>query len=197
MTNEAIHHVIAIKLKPELWEKRQEWLNQAEKRRKRDQSQAMRRQAFFADIDNTVVVPATNLWVVQGAVEYGEFTFEEEQDDYPDEAIRRQNQPVPVIAWRVSRFQVDDFDAGSEPEMVIFDGEYPRTITDMAFGNTPEEAVAQARRLLVADREERREQGLRCAAAHHRKASIYQEGSATCDCRTRHVEFIQASSNDD
>lgn len=184
---------VVIPLTPEQWEKRVEVLKKAEKRRAK-QPQVTRLQEHAKSAENSVVLPAANVWVCHGVNEYAEFTDEEIQAVWPDEAIWERCPPQPVIGWRVSRGQLEPGKVGETASIVLVESEFEGDFTESAFGHTPDEAVQAARRLLSRRHREALALQERCASGGHMEASFAQDDNwATCHCGERRVRFVLAA----
>lgn len=183
---------IVIALTADQWQKHQEWnsTEQLERRRRVDRAVEDRRKGAMHP-ENSVVVPAAGVWVCHGPIEYAEYSDAEAEAGWPDDAIWRECPPKPLIGWRVTHL---DGDHGVAPNLLFPDDEYSPEFTESAFGNTPEAAIAAARRLLAGDASRWDKLTRECGAAGHRRANVHQPGaSARCLCTQYRVRFVEDS----
>ncbi len=184
--------VIDIPLAPAQWQKRQQWLADRPQRL-RAAEEKRKAEAELMNPDNSVIVPGAGVWVCHGVVEYTDFNDDDAADMWPDKAIWRECPPQPLIAWRVTTVNTINEDNGVMPNLILADDEYAGGFTKSAYGNSPESAIAAARRLLRADRSLWLGIVKQCQDDEHRKAGLQQDtDEPRCYCREFRINFVQA-----
>ncbi len=187
---------VKIYLDAKRWAQHKQWLADAPgEERARRHAQERQRERMLPE--NSTILPASNVWVCHGMAEYLEFTEEEVEAGWPDEVIWRDCPPQPVVGWRVSNVASTDRGLPDPPNFLVPDGEEACDLFDTAFGDSPQAAIAGARRLLRQRRELEMDVDRSCAAAGHRDASIRQlPDAAVCSCRQRRVIFVEPGSDE-